>query len=245
VHRTTRSLSIAAAVITVGALALPVSAALADTQSSSASGGSSVAAPDDATTTTSSSSAEDTETDAPEVEAPETEAPHADAGEASDATVPSPSAPSSDATTPWHVKARLIDRDSAVVTWRDTDSADTTTFSVTLVPFGGAAASALPAVPAAGSARSVQIDGLTAGTRYRATVTATTTGGSAVSASSNVVVAPKAKHGKGDSTATKAAEHGTTRAAKPARTVSQHESAAKAEHAGKPAHAKRSAHHGG
>jgi hypothetical protein len=262
VHRTTRSLSIAAAVLTVGALALPVSAAIADTSSTDDS---SVAATDDSTTSTGATQTEAPETeapetDAPETDAPETEAPHTDGDDdqsgsesGSAPTESSAPAPVQQVAAPWHVKARLIDADSAVVSWRDADATGPS-FSVTLVPVGSAAASALPALPAAGSTRSVQFDGLVAGTRYRATVTATTTDGAAVSAPSNVVVAPKAKHPKAGHAVTKSAKHAESaqqskhakvaKVAKPAKTTHKHASGSDAKHSTKPLRRKHSSHHG-
>jgi hypothetical protein len=270
VHRTTRSLSIAAAVLTVGALALPVSAAIADTSSTDDS---SVAATDDSTTSTGATQTEAPETEAPETDAPETDAPETDAPETeaphtdgdddqsgsesgSAPTESSAPAPVQQVAAPWHVKARLIDADSAVVSWRDADATGPS-FSVTLVPVGSAAASALPALPAAGSTRSVQFDGLVAGTRYRATVTATTTDGAAVSAPSNVVVAPKAKHPKAGHAGTKSAKHAESaqqskhakvakvaKVAKPAKTTHKHASRSDAKHSTKPLRTKHSSHHG-
>jgi hypothetical protein len=274
VHRTTRSLSIAAALITVGALALPVSAAIADTSSTDDS---SVTTTDDSTTSTDAPETEAPETEAPETEAPETEAPESEAPETeapeteapdtegdddesgsasesgSGSTPTEAPAPTQQVTKPWHVKARLIDADSAVVSWRDTDATDAG-FSITLVPFGSASASTLPALSATGSTRSVQFDGLAAGTRYRATVTATTPDGSAVSAPSNVVVAPKVKHGKAAHTTTRSAKstkHATTathtKHAKPAESAKaghRHGSAATTKHTAKPVHAKHTSHHG-
>lgn len=238
-HRTTRSLSIAAAAITVGALALPVSAAIAETSSSS-TGDTSVATSTDSTTpspTASTPAAEEVSaTDSTEPTTQATEPADTEATEpADDASEPAPTpattptaAPVAEPATPWHVKARLVDADSAVITWRDADTGDVS-FSISLVPSGSTSAAVLPAVTATGSGRSVQVDGLVAGTRYRATVTATTTDGTAVSAPSNTVVAPKPKHVK-----------------HPAPRVAGHRTVTK--HAGAPQHAKATkpkAKHGG
>jgi hypothetical protein len=247
----------------VGALALPVSAALADTQATdttvTATDGSTATRttePTDTETTepTDTETTEPTdsdETDQDETDQDETGSTDQESGD--DASTPTTTAPAQKPATPGHVKARLLDRDSAVVTWRDADPGDVT-FSVVLVPSGSTGAAALPVVTATGSGRSVQIDGLVAGTRYRATVTATTTDGTAVSAASNTLVAPKPKHAK-HTTATKQAKPAkAVEHAKPAKTVrsgrtghaaptTAHDS--KAKHGGKAGTVKHGAHRRG
>jgi hypothetical protein len=265
VHRTTRSIALAATVVTVGALALPVSAALADTQATdttvTATDGSTATRtteptdtettePTDTETTeptdTETTEPTDTETTEP-TDSDETDQDETDQDEngstgqesGDDASTPTTTAPAQKPATPWHVKARLLDRDSAVVTWRDADPGDVT-FSVVLVPSGSTGAAALPVVTATGSGRSVQSDGLVAGTRYRATVTATTTDGTAVSAASNTLVAPKPKHAK-HTTATKPAK--PAKQAKPAKAV-EHAKPAKTVRSGRTGHAAPTTAHG-
>jgi hypothetical protein len=249
----------AAAALTVGALALPVSAAIAETQPSSddtavttSPDSTTGPTPDVEASTPSTSSSDDTATDTTDAdesdsnqaegEAQEPDADESDTKTEADDAGTDDSAPTSTASQPakpWHVKVHLVDRDSAVVSWRDSDTAEPS-FSVTLVPFGSATASALPAVAATGSVRSVQLDGLAAGVRYRATVTATTAAGSVVSAPSNVVVAPKAKHTKHAEDAKPAkhskakhskVEHVRTKHAKTEHVKATHGMAARTKHA--------------
>lgn len=261
-HQLIRPLSLAAAVVTVGALALPVSAAFAESgdQPESSTEVGTTTPSDDATTdaagTAGSGSvaqqeSEDHEgSEAPEVEKPEVEADQGNDAETDDdhgdhaqapVTGTAGAAPVVAPTKPWHVKTRLADRDSAVVVWRDRDTTGVT-FTVTLVPVGSATAAALPTVSGTATTRSARFDDLVAGTRYRATVTATADGGTAVSATSNTVVTPKAKAAKAAKRAkpTKHAEAGEHAKAGKQSKTGEHAKASKQAKAGKQA---KHAHH--
>ncbi len=232
-HRPTQIIAIAAAAVTAGALALPVSAAFAESEDELLTDGTTVSAPPSGTGTPTiglpgaeqPSTAQPSTGEVQDVQdrgaQPETEAPEApEAPEADDVDgdAPAPVAPAAPAK-PWHVKARLADRNSAVVAWRDTDTAGVR-FTITLVPVGRTTASTLPALTGTATTRSVQFDGLVAGARYRATVTATTDAGAAVSTSSNVVVTPKAKSTKSPKASRPAKAAKPAKAAEPAKHAS-------------------------
>jgi hypothetical protein len=94
----------------------------------------------------------------------------------------------------------------------------------------------------------VQIGGLVAGTRYRATVTATTADGAAVSTPSNTLVAPKPKHvpaAKRTATAKHAKPAKTVRSPKPAKSDGTSTHGSKAKHGGKAGTTKHGSHRRG